>query len=197
MSVPEMTFSEAHQLEQLQERAAETLHMEERTFHTLYERTARPLWSYVHRVSGDASLADDIVQEAYYRILRARLPEMNQDYMKNYLFRIATNLLRDYWRKAKNEPCAAPAKTGENADPALLSLNSAEAAIQAHSDLESVLGEMKPGERQMLWLAYVEGSSHREIAQIAGIKEQSIRPLLFRARRKLVSLLRARGLING
>jgi RNA polymerase sigma-70 factor (ECF subfamily) len=186
MSVRGMTFSEAEQLEQLHERASETLRMDERTFHTLYERTARPLWSYIHRVSGDAALADDIVQEAYYRILRARLREMNQDYMKNYLFRVATNLLRDHWRKAKNGPHAldrpAPAREGT------------EATIHTHSDVESVLRELKPGERQMLWLAYVEGSSHREIAQVAGIKEQSIRPLLFRARRKLVSLLRARGI---
>ena len=55
---------------------------------------------------------------------------------------------------------------------------------------------MKPGERQMLWLAYVEGSSHKEIAEIVGTREQSVRTLLFRARRKLTSLLRARGLIS-
>jgi DNA-directed RNA polymerase specialized sigma24 family protein len=39
----------------------------------------------------------------------------------------------------------------------------------------------------------VEGSSHREISEIVQLKEGSIRPLLFRARRKLASLLRSTG----
>jgi RNA polymerase sigma-70 factor (ECF subfamily) len=189
-----MTLSEAQQLERAPEAAEEAFLMDERTFRTLYERTARPLWSYLYRMSCDAALADDLMQEAYYRILRARLPEMNQDYMKNYLFRIATNLLRDHWRKAKSE-CL----TGEDEsaiDPKLPKYESDAEAIHVRSDLEGVLNRMKPGERELLWLAYVEGSSHKEIAGIVGLKEQSIRPLLFRARRKLASLLRGRGLIT-
>ncbi|HYK87228.1 MAG TPA: RNA polymerase sigma factor [Acidobacteriota bacterium] len=191
-----MTFSEAEQLERARAQAVEALQMDERTFHTLYERTARPLWSYLYRISGNADVADDVMQEAYYRILRTRLPEMNQDYMKNYLFRIATNLVRDHWRKARSEGVSARPEFDRVAEKLIPVCESAAAAFQARSDLEGVLSCMKPGEREMLWLAYVEGSSHKEIAEIVGIKEQSIRPLLFRARRKLVSLLRARGLIS-
>jgi len=88
-----MTLSETKQLEQALEVAEETFAMDERAFRTLYERTARPLWSYLYRVSSNAALADDLVQEAYYRLLRTRFTEINQDYMKNYLFRVATNLL--------------------------------------------------------------------------------------------------------
>jgi RNA polymerase sigma-70 factor (ECF subfamily) len=54
--------------------------------------------------------------------------------------------------------------------------------------------ELKPRERELLWLAYVEGSSHREIAQLSGLREQSVRGLLFRARARLAALLRRRGL---
>jgi DNA-directed RNA polymerase specialized sigma24 family protein len=42
----------------------------------------------------------------------------------------------------------------------------------------------------------VEGSSHREIAEIVGLKEQSIRTMLFRARNKMAGLLRGRGLVS-
>ena len=42
----------------------------------------------------------------------------------------------------------------------------------------------------MLWLAYVEGFSHREIATVLGMKTASIKLLLFRARRRLAAILR-------
>jgi len=61
-------------------------------------------------------------------------------------------------------------------------------------DLANILrNEMKMRECQLLWLAYAEGFSHREIAQITALREGSIRPLLFRARQKLAALLRAAG----
>ncbi len=57
--------------------------------------------------------------------------------------------------------------------------------------LESAMRQMKPRERQMLWLAHAEGYSHREIAKVMGLNAASIRLLLFRARRKIAALLRA------
>jgi len=52
-----------------------------------------------------------------------------------------------------------------------------------------VFGELKPQQRQMLWLSYVEGADHREIAAATGVREGSVRVLLHRARKKLASLL--------
>lgn len=173
--------------------------MDEQAFRTFYDRTARLLWSYLYRASGnDAALADDLLQESYYRFLRVGLPEMNQAYMKNYLFRIGTNLMRDHWRQEKSELVPLIEATGSGAKRPL-ELGSSDGvaeAIDARSDLACALANMKPRERELLWLAYVEGSSHREIAQIAGLKEQSVRTMLFRARQKLVLILRGRGLTS-
>ena len=44
-----------------------------------------------------------------------------------------------------------------------------------------------------LWLAYVEGATHREIASATGLRELSVRVLLARARRKLATLVRQGG----
>src|SRR5205823_5469750 len=56
-------------------------------------------------------------------------------------------------------------------------------------DLSRAMQQLKPRERSLLWLAYAEGSSHQEIAQSLGLKTGSIKPLLFRARRRLADLL--------
>jgi DNA-directed RNA polymerase specialized sigma24 family protein len=48
---------------------------------------------------------------------------------------------------------------------------------------------MSSRQKDALWLAYAEGSSHQEIAETLGLKVGSVKLLLFRARRKLVKLM--------
>ena len=104
---------------------------------------------------------------------------MDKSRRRSYLFRIATNLLRDRWRRHKEDSLPDPAP--EVASPA------------PHPDLRIQMRQaflrLKTRERQLLWLAYVEGSSHKEIADHTGLKAGSVRLLLFRARRKLASLI--------
>ena len=65
-----------------------------------------------------------------------------------------------------------------------------ETAPQTHDlDVARSFGQLAPRERAMLWLAYVEGSGHEEIAQSLGVRTGSMKVLLFRARRKLRDLL--------
>jgi RNA polymerase sigma-70 factor (ECF subfamily) len=51
------------------------------------------------------------------------------------------------------------------------------------------MARLKRRERELLWLAYAQGSSHKEIGETLGLKTGSIKPLLFRARHKLAALL--------
>jgi RNA polymerase sigma-70 factor, ECF subfamily len=197
--VKNITLTEAQEMGRAWEASAETFQMDEQSFRMFYERTARLLWAYLYRASGNnATLADDLVQESYYRFLRIRLPEMDQEYMKNYLFRIGTNLLRDQWRRGKLEPLPLVSSNVSEATVAASApaRESSPEKFHAQSDVARVMEKMKPRERELLWLAYVEGSSHREIARIVGMKEQSIRTMLFRARQKLAGLLRGHGLAS-
>src|SRR5690348_2768914 len=79
--------------------------MQSDAFAAFYERSARPLWAYLARVSGDPALAEDLLQESYIRFLSADAPRTSdldgEVAARRYLFRIATNLLRDHWRRLR------------------------------------------------------------------------------------------------
>ena len=157
--------------------------MNSEAFAAFYERSAQSLWAYLARVSGDPALADDLMQESYVRFLCAAHPEDGEVAARRYLFRIATNLLRDHWRKQRTTALEdIPEERFATADNA------------GHSDSQMMLGpalaQLRPRDRQLLWLAYAEGYSHHEIAEVTGLMSPSIRLLLFRVRRKAACLLR-------
>jgi RNA polymerase sigma-70 factor, ECF subfamily len=161
--------------------------MENEAFAGFYERSARPLWAYLARVSSDPVLADDLMQESYVRFLCATIPNEGEVAARRYLFRIATNLLRDHWRRPHS--------------PSIEEIPEEFFAVATGSDSHALLGpvlaRLRPRDRQLLWLAYAEGYSHREIAEVTGLASASIRLLLFRARRKAARLLREQPSRNG
>ncbi len=163
--------------------------LDEAAFRAFYERTARPLWAYLARSTGDRSLADDLVQEAYLRLLRSGFEGEGEEHRKNYLFRIATNLMRDHFRRPRPEEPMAEPELAAAARPA-----ASGPRVGLRHDLERVWPGLEARDRRLLWLAHVEEASHREIASALGVKEASVRVLVFRARQKLAGLLRERGL---
>jgi RNA polymerase sigma-70 factor (ECF subfamily) len=170
-----------------------TFQMDEDAFRLFYERTARPVWAYLSRMSGDPRLADDLLQETYYRFLRADVRYDDDAHRRNYLFRIATNLVRDMKRRRPRVTEADMSAEGRELEPAdPLSADATGGAVR-RLDLTRSLARLKPRERDLLWLAYAQGSSHKEIAEALGLKAASVKLLLFRARRRLAALLRGGG----
>jgi len=186
----EMTVSELERLEAVATAAVDALQMDEDTFRAFYDRTARQVWAYLARITGDRTLADDLLQESYYRFLRAQQAFTSETHRRNYLFRIATNLAHDRHRRAKVSPTVPLPE--ENAPGALADGADLAADTARRTDLSRAMATLKPRERQMLWLAYAQGSSHEEIAHTLGLRKGSIKILLFRARRRLASALGAR-----
>ena len=180
-----MTFSTVDRFGAAAGEAEAVFHMDEDAFRLFYDRTARPVWAYLSRATGDPRLADDLLQETYYRFLRAAAAPAEEAHRRNYLFRIATNLVHDARRRPRLD--AVPmADHAEHADP-----RQADAAGRAarRVDVTRAMARLKPRERDLLWLAYAQGSSHQEIAESLGLKTSSIKLLLFRARRRLAALL--------
>ena len=155
------------------------LRMNESAFCSFYEQTATPLLRYLIGITRTPDIAEDVLQETYCRFLTARLPEMDGRQTRNYLFRIATNLIRDRWRRSE--------ETSGTDD--LVETPVSAPRPERSLGVRQAFDRLKPRERQLLWLAYVEGSNHREIAEHTGLQPGSIRLLLFRARRKLADLI--------
>lgn len=167
--------------------------MDEEEFRQLYERTARPLWAYLSRLTRDVHLADDLLQETYYRFCRAGARHENEAHRRNSLFQIATNLARDAVRRAgRHDDVRLGADAGDEADAAAVELASpahGERQVQVRTDLRRALARLPAAQRELLLLAYGQGASHDEIADITGLRASSVRTLLLRARRKLAVLL--------
>ena len=156
------------------------------SFEAFHAATARRLVRYLTRVGGDPALAEDLLQEAYLRFLGRPLEAAEPRQREAYLFRIATNLLHDRWRReavhrswlSRQDPVSETAPAG---GPSL------------RLDLQAVLNRLPQRSRALLWLLYVEGYDHREAAKILGLAATSVRVMAFRARRKLARWLEQAG----
>ncbi len=166
--------------------------MGEEEFRAFYERTARPLWSYLSRITGSREQADDLLQEAYYRFYRAGRQHESEAHRRNSLFQIATNLARDGMRHSSRYKNVPLVDEEEQTNPANVLVSEApvpERQAEIRTDLQRAMSKLDPLQRELLWLAYAQGSSHAEIAEILGLRAISIRTLLLRARKKLAGFL--------
>ncbi|MGB2868436.1 MAG: RNA polymerase sigma factor [Bacteroidota bacterium] len=154
--------------------------MDEEVFRAFYERTNRALWLYIAGMVKDNELADDLFQESYIKVLQSRIEYKNEPQMKSYLYRTATNCMRDHWRKMKREREWFEAEGGEAAE--------VRNPIELRHDLQAAFSGLSLQQRSLLWLAYAEEYEHKEIADILMLKEKSVKVLLFRAKHKLIEL---------
>jgi RNA polymerase sigma-70 factor (ECF subfamily) len=178
-----MTFTDVSRADAISAEAS--LVMDEESFRAFYERNARNVWAYLARLTGDRHTADDLLQEAFYRFLRAGSVYESETHRRNALYRIATNLARDARRRILSRPAGVIAGDDIERVPG----RDGTASADRSADVTRAMARLKPRERAMLWLAYAEGASHNEIAEALGLKPGSMKLMLFRARRRLASLL--------
>ena len=177
-----MTVSDVDRVASTEETVA-AFAMTEEAFRAFYDRTARSVWGYLSRLTGDPATADDLLQETYYRFLRANATHESEAHRRNTLFKIATNLARDTARRRR----VMPFFVNETVD--VPGRDDVAGHVERTTDVGRAMDELKPRDRAMLWLAYAEGSSPQEIATALGVKTASVKLLLFRARRRLAGIL--------
>jgi RNA polymerase sigma-70 factor (ECF subfamily) len=145
-------------------------------FDPLFDAVYPALFRYCNRMTGDPDQAEDLAQEAFFRLLDRNV-EGTEAGLRAWLFRVATNLARDRSRTRETRRRILsgfpPPETVPGPD---LDLERAEEAQGVREALE-VLSER---DREMLLLRQ-EGFSYKEIAEVAGVSHRSVGTILARA----------------
>lgn len=159
---------------------------ERRGADALFELHRPGLVRYLARLTGDVDLADDIAQESFVRLLEQPAAP---DRPRAWLFRVATNLVRDRGRAVRRRHLLATAERARFAhgDPPA----PPDAAVGRDGDqclVRAALDALSEKERTAL-LMREEGFMHREIADTLGTTTGSVGTLLRRAIHKAAARL--------
>lgn len=154
-------------------------------FERFHAAVAPRLWAYVRSHVPDRAAADDLAQEAFTRVLASTFTPESEEHLIRYLYRTAANLLHDRGRSAARGT-TVPLEEAEHGEPPR-----PPAAPTLRLDLERALRALRPKDRELLWLAHVEGIDHQRIAEMVGAKPGSVRVMLFRARQRLAARMQS------
>lgn len=140
-----------------------------------YEEWLRELRRYVHRLTGDPDASEDVAQEAVLRLVQAsRTAPIHQP--RAWLYRAATNIVRDQARHDSMRQRRVPPQDVRSVETPEEDLERAE-TIRA---VRAVLERLSERDRELLILRQ-SGFRHREIAEIIGVKAESVSTLAARA----------------
>jgi len=154
-----------------------------------YANHSRSFWFYIFKICSDEHMADDIYQESFVKFLKAKPDIENETHLKVYLYRIAFHLIIDKKRRIKVEKKSFEEKV-HTYDRDMHDAEQ-ESGVLLSMEMEKSFKRIKPKQRMLLWMAYVEGYSYSEIAKMTDIKENSLKVQLFRARENMAKILKA------
>ena len=150
-------------------------------FAQIFDALADELYGYVRAQCRDADAAEDIVANVFLKAWRSvRAYRAGDDRFRPWMFAIARNELRDYWRTL---PRTVP----------ILELDFQDAAVDggfedlddARQQVSTALASLTTEQRQVVILRYFGGKTHQQIAAIMGKREGAVRALLLRALRHM------------
>jgi RNA polymerase sigma-70 factor (ECF subfamily) len=165
----------------------------------LYDRYNRPVFSFAYRMLGDREHAEDLLQEVFMRAWRhaKTFSERRGSYI-TWLLSITHNMAIDEIRRKDRRP-----RKAESADPVLMLTNVTDSNPTVEE--QAILGDMREvvkhalaqlptAQRTALELAYFQGFTQREIAEIQNEPLGTIKTRMRLAIRKLKDHLETQGL---
>jgi RNA polymerase sigma-70 factor (ECF subfamily) len=164
---------------------------DEASFDALFDRWSAPLLRFVERMVKDRATAEELVQDAFLRVHRARGSYEPRARFSTWLYRIAGNLARNELRRPRR---ARPhASTDDDTGPALeliaggASTDDVVHSRRVGSAVEHALDALPERQRMALWLSAVEGLRYAEIAEALETTPASVKSLIHRARSALAA----------
>jgi RNA polymerase sigma-70 factor (ECF subfamily) len=164
-------------------------------FDALFERWAGRLLRFLERMVRDQAVAEELVQETFLRVHRARARYAPDAKFSTWLYTIASNVARNELRRPFRR---APHDSTdiEREDGRTLELAAEESPVdeivnarREGAEVEAALQRLPERQRAALWLAAVEGLPYAEVAQALETSEASVKALVHRARVALVNQL--------
>jgi len=155
-------------------------------FPVLYERHRRSLFGFLLRQLGDRSLAEELFQDVWQRVIAAHASWRPDAGFRTWLFRIAHNRLADHWRAARHRP-AAPSDAEERL-AALASDASPDVLLDAQeqrSGIDRAMDALPPEQRLVLRLRLEQELSLEEIGRLTGVGRETVKSRLRYAMDKL------------
>ena len=150
----------------------------------LFERHHRRLYQFFLKLARDRSVAEDLVQEVFVRVLKYRHTWRSEAEFVPWMFALARNAAVDHFRSRTRDSkrdAAAAAPSRPTAPRAVERLEEAERAGQ----LRKALDLLSPDKREVLLLARFGELKHDRIADLLGISPGAVRVRLHRALKEL------------
>jgi RNA polymerase sigma-70 factor (ECF subfamily) len=168
---------------------------EARAFEVLLARHRKAVYNFILRSVIDRALAEDLLQETFLRVVKGREAYEKQAKFKTWLFTIARNLCVDASRRGKHrraQSLDAPLD-GTEASATLLEVTADRRAAvdrsvigkQLGERIQSAVDELVPEQREVFVLREVMDLSFKEIAEIVGCPENTVKSRMRYALEKL------------
>jgi len=159
---------------------------DEQSFSTIYNHLVDDLFSYGISLGFQKELCKDALQDIFYKLHITKEKLYHVENITAYLFKTFKHRLIDL--SLKN-------RSGENIEfytesfplqvTILEDMIDRENSELIRKKVETLLNSLTPNQREVVYLKYMIGLQHKEIAEVLGIHEESVRKLLYRAMEKL------------
>src|ERR1039457_191437 len=169
---------------------------EETAWEDLVRLHTRRVYGLCYRFTGSGSEAQDLTQEVFLRVFRTlKTFRSAEGSFGTWLARVARNLLIDHYRRTRQERVTDPieeqlsvledkgATASERPDHAV-------AGREASEILQAALQKLSPDLREAVILRDLQEMEYREIAEVLGIPEGTVKSRINRGRAELARLLR-------
>jgi RNA polymerase sigma-70 factor (ECF subfamily) len=153
-------------------------------FSELFERYAKRLVSFAYRIVRDPWRAEELVQDAFLQIYRARDRYSPCARFSTYIYRVVTNNCLNEIRRLDHEK-TVPGETRLLADDSARGPDHLVMDRQIVARIAEKVVDLPFKQRAALLLSRVEGFDHREVASCLGVSEFAVKSLVFRATRTL------------
>jgi RNA polymerase sigma-70 factor, ECF subfamily len=161
---------------------------DDRSFELLLRKYRTPLVNFLYRMIRDTATAEDLAQEVFLRVYRARKQYSPSAKFTTWLFRIATNLALNSVRDNRHRQLETSIDAPANDDEAPRELPARERRIDEHMVerdrvviIRRAIAALPEKQRVAVLLHKYEEMDYGEIAKILECSESALKSLLFRA----------------